>query len=303
MIPQREYSTLSLRFMEYIDSTKNKRINIDAMNSKNEEVYMTMPYVHRWTEQYHNRILHKMYCLEKWYKESKPETTLITFTSKQKNRRIKTVWENIKKGFRKTLDIIRIMFKKSGVSYFWVTEPHKSGYPHIHLCLFTKINEEQKVRIKEHWTKKQKIGSVKHGISFEEGSSIKSIKNYLLKYMSKSCNYSNMKTLNKGQKYFNMIAWDEKIRLIGFSQDISKKFKIEKTEKLKAIRIEVIDSNKDTSTVIYDVNSELVKMSQEGSGASAPLAARSAAQHDTPPPSGSFGRLVGSSLGRGGSNV
>lgn len=285
MIPKREYSTLSLRFMNYIETTKQKRIKIDALNKNDEMLYMTMPYVHRWTEQYHNRILHKMYCLEKWYKENKPETTMITFTSKQKNKNIRTVWEKIKKGFRKTLDIIRIIFKEEGISYFWVTEPHKSGYPHIHLCLFTKITKEQKERIKEHWTKKQKIGSIKHGISFQEGNSIKSIKNYLLKYMTKSCNYSNITKLNKGQKYFNMIAWDNNIRLIGFSRDISKTFTKQK-EKMEAIKIEIQNEAHGTSTVIYNKNSELVKISQGGSGASAPLAARSAAQYDTPPPSG-----------------
>lgn len=259
MIPTREYSRLNLRFEHYIRTTEHKTIRIDAVDSQDNEVYIALPYVHRWTEAYHNRLLHKMYCLEKWYKQNNPVTTLITFTSKQRHRRIKTVWERIKKAFQRTLDVIRKMFK--GVSYFWVTEPHKSGYPHIHLCLFTGVTEEQKERIKHSWAKKQKIGNLSHGVNFKEGNSIQSIKNYLLKYMTKSCNYHSISRLNTGQRYFNMIAWDNRIRLIGFSRDISATFKQTK-EKLVATRIEVYDNVNDISSCIYRLPSEDPKASE-----------------------------------------
>ena len=78
--------------------------------------------------------------------------------------------------------------------YFWVVEPHKSGYVHSHMAVFAHIDNETKDKkgkgiedkFRELWAEKYKTGNHTYGLDFskkEDEDKINHLKNYLSKYL------------------------------------------------------------------------------------------------------------------------
>ena len=54
----------------------------------------------------------------------------------------------------------------TNLSYIWIIEPHSSGYPHLHIVIFSliSINLQEKIRLL--WSQKYVAGSKLHVVDF-----------------------------------------------------------------------------------------------------------------------------------------
>jgi hypothetical protein len=99
------------------------------------------------------------------------------------------LFAEMRRGWELLSSLIRKVRKvSSGLEYVWVMEPHKSGYPHMHVALFGYVSKELQERLSRLWSEKYQIGSAEHGIDFSVKSvkeSIQSVRNYLMKYITK----------------------------------------------------------------------------------------------------------------------
>lgn len=219
------------RFKHYLSEKKGMKINLHGMTFDRGEVddlYLSIPYVHRWTKEYRNYTLAKFYRLEAWWKCHRPPVTMLTLTTYQdgahslkvKGRRVSRdeAFEILKSSWLKLLRVLR--YHLGGTfNYTGVFEPHKSGYPHLHVLIFKVIPDALQERIRSLWTDRYGAGSLEHGVefTFRPVDDIKSIKNYLMKYLAKSFDYVN----NRNYLMFNTIIWEKGYRVIVCSQALS----------------------------------------------------------------------------------
>lgn len=192
------YEYVCTRFAEYLEKTKSKYLSLSGINLKNlERVSEQIRYNHRWKEKYRSWLLARFYQLEDYVRENPVPLTMISLTTYQdgfyshqvKGREI-TLYESfdiIQKSRHKLITMITTRIRP-GVDYFWVLEPHVTGYPHCHLVLFADLSQPEINKIQNLWVK-YGAGSKEHGcevtISRKEDS-IKSIRNYLMKYLAKT---------------------------------------------------------------------------------------------------------------------
>jgi hypothetical protein len=104
-------------------------------------------------------------------------------------------------------------------------EPHKSGYPHIHIALFGYVPKEIQHRLTNLWVEKYNIGSAEHGIDFKVKSvkeSITSVRNYLMKYIAKGIGANGRRSWSPEEYLYHAIAWTDHRRYIGMSQSVSR---------------------------------------------------------------------------------
>jgi len=115
------------------------------------------------------------------------------------------------------------------LTYIWVIEPHKSGYPHLHILVFTEISQLLQDKIKQLWSEKYKAGSKEHGVDFTTRISeedINSLRNYLMKYIAKGFVITNTKFSEtfwiKEQLIFNALIWKNGYRIFQPSRTLQK---------------------------------------------------------------------------------
>jgi len=232
----RRYHPLCWKFLEYLRDKENIQILIKGYDSKKEDlVDAVKPYMHRWKPEYMKARIAKFYLLDEWAKNNPLPLSLLTFTTyhdsayarrkRGKGYTIEESWGTLKTGFRKTSLLIRNKIRK-GVRYFWITEPQsESGYPHIHAGYFTEFTDAEQDRLKNHWSRIVKAGDYKHGLdfSFEQNhkqGEVKSLKNYLMKYLAKTF-VETIPDWTPEELVFNAIAWKEGYRFFGCSRDLS----------------------------------------------------------------------------------
>jgi hypothetical protein len=177
---------------------------------------ITGPLLNRWHPQRRIAWLAKMYQLAQWYEANRIEgCTLITLTGYQGNSGLSVyeTWDNINASRVKLLKILRKYLGR--VDYFWVVEPHtydETGYPHYHLAVFREIDNHIKDsagrgmedKLRDLYSKEWQAGSHTYGLDFKvmKGeSSIKDLKNYLMKYISKG--YVGGEGWSEGELIFN----------------------------------------------------------------------------------------------------
>jgi len=106
----------------------------------------------------------------------------------------------------KFLNVLRNRYP--GINYVWILEPHETGYPHCHLVVFREFSENEQQEIKRLWSGKYQAGSYDRGIevtSKQSDESIQSIRNYLMKYMTKQFG-NGEEPWNDGELLFNAIV-------------------------------------------------------------------------------------------------
>jgi hypothetical protein len=248
----REHARTVAAFRIYLQNTADLKIRVSGMSEfEGEENTVTreLPYIHRWTPVYKNMVLAKFYRLEAYMTENPCSCiTMLTLTTyhafDQFGRRVTTndvsipdSFQLLKRGWDKLRDAIRPM----GYDFVWIMEPHRSGYPHIHVAIFGDFGSDRdektgislrEMRVKKLWNK-YGCGSVEHGakFSYKAGeSSVKSIRNYLMKYMVKGWGDSKWTT---AQLVFNALVWDNGWRLWDSSKGIKEIMKIGQPEKSK----------------------------------------------------------------------
>ena len=226
------------KFKKYLKKTHDYQFRITGTSSEGEVVVVTVPYIHRWTEVYHKSILAKFYTLDEWMKDYPGVVTMFTLTtyqgSKSKfndgslSREVKghdlTIFECfdlLKISRTKFLNVLRNRYP--GINYVWVLEPHETGFPHCHLVVFREFTEQEQTFIKELWSEKYQAGSYDRGIevsSKTSDESIKSIRNYLMKYMTKQFG-TGEQPWTKGEFLFNAMVWKTGTRMWGASKELT----------------------------------------------------------------------------------
>lgn len=183
-----------------------------------------LPYIHRWTDIYHKSILAKFYILDDWMKNNPGMVTMFTLTTYQgsksrfndgsysrevkgRNLTILECFDLLRESRTKFLNVLRNRYR--GINYFWVLEPHATGYPHCHLVVFQEFSDVEQKEIKRLWSEKYQAGSYKRGIkisSKRSDESIQFIRNYLMKYMTKQFGKGD-NPWTYGELLFNAIVW------------------------------------------------------------------------------------------------
>ena len=217
-------------FSGYLEKTSRNRLVVLGSCG----IY-DMPYKTRWSESYKKRMLGQMYgveeCIRKQCKGG--VVTLLTLTGYQggeESIRVKggavtraELFKNLKAGWHLMSDLLSKVCP--GLKYVWVMEPHKSGYPHMHVALFGYVPEDIRERLKWLWSEKYGVGSKEHGLDFSVKSvkeSIQSVRNYLMKYITKGIGGEGSKTWSAEEWLYHATAWKHHHRYIGMSRSISR---------------------------------------------------------------------------------
>jgi len=233
----RKYEMVVCEFLRYLENTENMKFRLSAEyygENGIEDYTVEIPYMHRWKTEYKNGVLWKVYQLEEYLKMNPYEViTMVTFTtshgynkfhrkSEYSDVTIQQSFADLKKGWAK----IRHHLKK--YQYVWIMEPHKNGYPHIHVVVLSVIPVKEQRQIKELWVK-WGIGSHEHGVNFEakeKDQSVKSVRNYLIKYMRKTIyktesKFGENEKWTTGELIFNALAYKHQWRFWGATKALS----------------------------------------------------------------------------------
>ena len=197
--------------------------------------FSVIPYKTRWSREYKRGMIAKMYGVEEYLKKSSRGgvVTLLTLTGYQGgdlSRGVKghvvsraELYEDMKRGWELLSGFIRKV--SPGLEYVWVMEPHKSGYPHMHVALFGYVSKALQERLRRLWSEKYGVGSAEHGIDFSVKSvkeSIQSVRNYLMKYITKGIGGEGKKKWTAEEWVYHAVAWKNHHRYIGMSRSISR---------------------------------------------------------------------------------
>ena len=207
--------------LEYLDKCEQKGFMIKGYDTKKGKILnLPMAYNNRWGPTRRAELSDKLKRLEFWFEmqEDRP-VTMITLTSYQADHTIPQAWQALNKGRHSLLSMLSKYLGK--IDYFWVPEPHKSGYVHYHLAVFADIPIELENKLRKLWAEKYQIGSHTYGLDFsqkkDKKAKIKHLKNYLSKYLEKGFLMGEWTT---GMLLFNAHLWDTGFRMYGASKRI-----------------------------------------------------------------------------------
>ena len=257
------YTGLCRQFVEYVKSTAHTKFRIRGIETipvgndvwepwgDSSEVEKTVEYVHRWTKTYRRGWLSKLYLLENYIRQNPSPVTMLTLTTYQDGQYSKRMrggntvareesFELLKQGWKWLSMVLRKEFGGS-FDYLTIMEPHESGYPHMHIPIFHDIPEHVREKVQRLWSEKYGFGSAEHGVNFQEGmdfsigesrTDIQSLRNYLMKYLSKGFLGTGSKfgdaNLTPGELVFNALVWKYQYRIFGSSRHLSQVMKYQK---------------------------------------------------------------------------
>jgi hypothetical protein len=238
----------------------NKKVwNIDKIKKTGGIINIPLSYGNRWSPNRRRELSEKLKRLEFWFEEQEDRpVTMITLTSYHEGLSVSSAWHELNKSRGKLLKLISFYFphfkkwvidddgylsmKLTGPDYFWVPEPHKSGYAHYHLAVFDAIDNKRKDKItvkgknkgegiedkfRKLWSRKYKTGNHTYGLDFSQkkgDGKIQHLKDYLSKYLAKGFLLDKW---TRGMLIFNANLWETGFRMYGASTAIRKMMNIE----------------------------------------------------------------------------
>jgi hypothetical protein len=186
--------------------------------------------MHRWKKEYKKRIYAKLRQLNPWYETHHSPITMATFTTRQRGLSICEQIVLLKHCFNKAKKLLNKYLGK--VSYFWILEPHKSGFAHIHMLIFKNVPREIRYKLAESWNGSYGAGGYKESLKFSMSKTQRSLQSagaYVFKYIEKTLDYDLLSHTDSG--YFKLSAWVWKmsrhdtsytgVRFWGCSRDLS----------------------------------------------------------------------------------
>jgi len=234
----RQYYCLSRSFVDYLRTMDSMGINISGFNNRdNKGLDKYFVANHRWTVGYRKKLLAKLYLLDEYIRENPSSITLMTLTvyqdgdySEQMTGEKLTIphsFNLLKKAWKKLSMVIRKVLPDN--EYIWIVEPHKSGYPHLHVVLFSDVPLGIQEKIKMLWSEKYQAGSFENGVDFEirrPDQAIESLRNYLMKYIAKGFISTESRYGIEGwtasELVFNSCVWDGGYRTFQPSRGLQK---------------------------------------------------------------------------------
>jgi hypothetical protein len=235
-----------LDFVNYLDICEQKGFRIKGFDTK-KGVIVSYPlsYNNRWGPVRRRELAAKLDRLSGWFEmqEDRP-VTLVTLTSYQKGLSIASAWFELNKSRDKLRKLIHKYF--GNVDYFWVVEPHKSGYVHYHMAVFANIDNSTKDKqgrgvedkFRDYWTNKYKTGNHTYGLDFsqkKDDDKIKDLKKYLQKYLSKGFLLDKW---TRGMLKFNAAMHDTGFRMYGASKNIREIMNCSQEKQLQVVWLE-----------------------------------------------------------------
>lgn len=250
-IPEK-YKKDVLNFVGYIEDKKNYTFEAKFRNKKTGEEKKSgkqIPYVHRWTSIYRKSILAKFYQLESALGEDIRGVSLITLTVSQRGKDPEECLSVLKKYYNLLFKLLRKLYGTN--DYFYTLEPHKTGYPHMHILYLRSFSASEKERIRSIWSDFYGVADHDIGVNFSEprasqdktfaAGSIARVRGYLMKYVSKGLHSESMKPY---ELLFNALLKKTKTRLWGSSRHFSQIMrKPDKFESEEWECVEVIEKN------------------------------------------------------------
>lgn len=194
----KDYQIVCYRFCKYLDSTAEKSFTLRGIDTvRCREVVTEIPYVHRFSDVYLKSIYAKFSLLQDWYRENPVPVYLLSLTTSSRGKTIQEAFKDLRFGWRGLSNCLRDLRKKycRSFEYIYVYEPHKSGYPHMHVVLFGVLDSNDIKRLKKLWSDKYGIGSYEHGLDISSPSyhqEISYVRAYVLKYIQKTLDFSDM---------------------------------------------------------------------------------------------------------------
>jgi hypothetical protein len=272
LLTKQKYGNLIVNFCRYMDMCETSGFSatgIAPITNDNGLRKISGPLCNRWHPLRRTGWIAKMHHVSEWYEANRINgCTLITLTGFQEQSGLSwyDTLDNITKARRNLLKVLRKYFGK--ISYFWVIEPHtenNTGYPHIHLAVFTIVDNEVKDsygegmedKLRRLYSEEWEVGSHTYGLDFKPmkgEDEIVNLKNYLMKYISKG--YVSDTVWSDGELIFNAHLYGathgdrppqpgeqlnakgefaKKYRLVGMSQDLSAILKPELDEDKETI--------------------------------------------------------------------
>lgn len=259
-------------FLTYLNRTEGTRFRLRGLSPDVSEVETEIEYVHRWTATYRRGWIAKLYQLDEWYKREQPPVTMLTLTTYQdgdysrwKGRylTIPESFETLKGGWKNLSMVLRKPDSLGKFDYLSIMEPHKTGYPHLHVPIFAEVSDPLQEKIGNLW-EGYGAGSAEHGVNFsfrESRTDISSIRNYLLKYLSKGLTGTGSRfgdeSLTPGQWVFQALVWRHHWRIFGSSRNLSQVMTWDRTsEPVQWLSTDLIDQNGDVHPLWRQEGSE-----------------------------------------------
>lgn len=277
------YLNIEQEWTQYLLDTNQQCYYSAADTSQCGDVTVNLfDYCHRWSNSYVNRFLKKLYKLQEWYLLFPCPVTFLTLTTYQpKGQLIEDQIILLKQSWNK---LIRVLRKDiPGLQYIWAMDFHKTGYGHLHIILFDKIDPIKVLKYQMLWETQYLAGSAKNGITFKfkEQDHIMYLVSYLFKHTAKV--FISSKDVI-GFKRFHSVIWSmgrnssyaseglyadeqiqtypgvpsyQQIRLFGVSRRIASAMKLTPEDK-RVIKVNHTYSPGDeTSTIYQDGNEKL----------------------------------------------
>jgi hypothetical protein len=225
-----------LKFFGYLNDIQFKRIKASYSYPDGSISQKEWDIVYRWCDVYRASIMAKFYKLSEWFELSPHDISFVSLTASSTGRSIEDCFRILIKSRSKILRAVRHIIGHR-FDYVWVFEPHpgkdekhnvNKGYPHLHMIVFEKIDIDAQIRLRKLW-ERYEAGSFERGLEFdvrENQEKIRSLSNYLIKYISKTWTDTGSKygseRWDKETFIFNMVAWKNQFRFWGASRNLSK---------------------------------------------------------------------------------
>lgn len=243
-------------FTGYLQETAKKTFKITSSTGGVVSLN-TIGYIHRWTSTYRRGILAKLYQLEDALSESDLQNvTMITLTTSQRGEDQEDCLLKLLKYYNRLFKLLRYYI--GTIDYFYILEPHKTGYAHMHIMYMKLLTDHEKQKIISLWEDRYGVGS-HNGIDFSEpkgsidkrcgSGSISHVRSYLMKYVTKGLFSESM---TKGEVLFNSLLKKNKIRLWNCSRhfsEIMKRPEKPKAEDYECLKVEMYQDDEFLSLI------------------------------------------------------
>lgn len=159
---------------------------------------MVMPHIHRWKTQYRKKTYAKLSVVEEFAHEKWGDSvpsTFLTLTAPHKDekgdyRPFLDVLDEMKEAYDSARKIIHKETRGVDTEIVAVWEPHKTGYPHLHIAVLGLASPSLGVRVRNLWTEKYIEKSSKNAQDCEirngRSAQVESPLAYLMKYIGKT---------------------------------------------------------------------------------------------------------------------
>lgn len=186
-----ELANLKQNFEQFLRDKEHTYLQLEGfdtltgkyVNKKRKVIYSV-------DEEYKKRILARLYKLEDWYQQLPPHrryVAMLTLTTHQRGfdsymeqyTFLSESWDKLRKVMRHDLGTFQ---------YVLIGEPHKTGFLHFHILIFQNVRDDLIEKYKRVWSELYGAGSYEHGLKIDCSNKgcLRSAKNYLMKYISKT---------------------------------------------------------------------------------------------------------------------